>query len=223
LTRGLRLATLWLPVVAYGALVFYLSSLSHVRVAKAIPDYLEHAIEYLGLTVLTIRALNEGLVLPIPGVLHFSALGLGMLYALSDEIHQIWVPRRTASLKDFLSDALGGVLAVGLAELIQRARRVRPDRPPLTVTLYTRPNCHLCHEARDLLRALAEEIPLSLSEVNVESDPALNQRYGSELPVIFAEGIKVSGFAPDGKALRRRLSRVASRSTPAVAGSDGIG
>src|SRR5713101_42060 len=122
LTRGLRLATLWLPVVAYGALVFYLSSLSHVRMAKAIPDYLEHAIEYLGLTVLTIRALNEGLVLPIRGVLHFSALGLGMLYALSDEIHQIWVPRRTASLKDFLSDTLGGVLAVGLAELIQRTR-----------------------------------------------------------------------------------------------------
>jgi len=155
--RALHLASLWSPVVAYGALVFYLSSLSGVADLSLGPDYLSHTAEYVGLTLLIIRALNEGLFRPIPWGVHFSALGLSVLYAISDEIHQIWIPRRTASLKDVLSDTLGGVLAMGLAELIQRGR-FRADATPVAVVLYTRRDCSLCHEARSLLRGLAAEM-----------------------------------------------------------------
>ena len=87
--RALHLASLWSPVVAYGALVFYLSSLSGVADLSLGPDYLSHTAEYVGLTLLIIRALNEDLVRPIPRGVHLSALGLSVLYAISDEIHQI--------------------------------------------------------------------------------------------------------------------------------------
>jgi len=207
--RALHLASLWSPVVAYGALVFYLSSLSGVADLSLGPDYLSHTAEYVGLTLLIIRALNEDLLRPIPPGVHLSALGLSVLYAISDEIHQIWIPRRTASLKDVLSDALGGVLAIGLAEVIQRVR-LRPELTPVAVVLYTRRGCSLCHEARSLLRGLAAEIPLDISEIDVDSDPELARRFGPELPVILAGGVKVSKLTPRREALARRLTRMST-------------
>ncbi len=214
--RVLHFAGLWSPVIVYGALVFYLSSQSGVADLSLGPDYLSHTAEYVGLTLLIIRALNEGLFRPIPWGVHFSALGLSVLYAISDEIHQIWIPRRTASLKDVLSDTLGGVLAMGLAELIQRGR-FRADATPVAVVLYTRRDCSLCHEARSLLRGLAAEIPLDVSEVDVDSDPELARRFGPELPVILAGGVKVSKLTPRRDALVRRLTRMSTGRSAGVA------
>lgn len=208
---ALRRAGLWLPVLVYGGVVFYLSSLPQATVASTVPDYLIHAAEYLGLTILILRALNEGLVRPIPGTLHLAAVGLAVLYAVSDEIHQLSVPQRTASLKDVLSDTMGAVLAIGAAEIIQRIRS-RPDRPgSLAVTLLSREGCHLCHDARDLLHRLSRDLPLVVSEVDVGTDPELEKRFGRELPVILAGGTKVSKLVPDASAIRRRLSRMALR------------
>jgi len=115
-------------VAAYGGGVYYLSSLSRLTVPGRIPDYILHAAEYAGLTLLILRALNGGFARRIPGPLHLAGIGLAVLYAISDELHQLHVLRRTASLKDVLSDTLGAFLAVGLAELIQRAGRRRLAR-----------------------------------------------------------------------------------------------
>ena len=214
--RALHLAGLWSPVIAYGALVFYLSSLSGATDLSLGPDYLSHTTEYVGLTLLIIRALNEDLLRPIPRSVHLSALGLSVLYAISDEIHQIWIPKRTASLKDVLSDTLGGVLAIGLAEVIQRGR-FRAEATPVAVVLYTRRDCSLCHEARSLLRGLAAEIPLEISEIDVDSDPELARRFGPELPVILAGGVKVSKLTPRRDALIRRLTRMSTGRSAGVA------
>ena len=47
------------------------------------------------------------------------------------------------------------------------------DRAP-TVTLYGRPGCHLCDEARDQLLALRDEGKrFELHEVNIEEDERL--------------------------------------------------
>jgi VanZ family protein/glutaredoxin len=205
LTPLLRPVSLWLPVVAYGVLVFYLSSLPQAAAGALVPDYIGHAVEYLGLTLLITRALNQGLSRPLTPAVRFAAVGLAVLYAVSD---QLSVPRRTASVKDVLADAFGAVLAVGIAEAVIRLRSVRRRRLP--VTLYTKRQCHLCTEARAVLRRIAAEVPLEIREVDVGSDPALERTYGSEVPVILAGGRKVSKLVPDPDALRRRLHRMAA-------------
>jgi VanZ family protein/glutaredoxin len=210
LKSALRAAGLWVPVLAYGGLVYYLSSLSVPPVAGRIPDYLAHPAEYLGLTFLLVRALTFGFQKPLSGRIQLGALVVAVIYAISDEIHQLHVPRRTASFKDVLSDTLGAVLALGAAEVYQRITRSHLALP-LRVTLYTRPDCHLCHEARQILSRAARELDLEFSEVNVDSDPGLASLFSEQVPVILAGEAKISKCSPDEAAIRRRLFRLAPR------------
>jgi VanZ family protein/glutaredoxin len=213
LIRLLRLGALWVPVVAYGGVVYYLSSLPQVAIAGRFPDYLTHPVEYAGLMVLIVRALNGGLDRVVSWPVYFVSAGLAILYAISDEIHQLHVPRRTASLKDVCSDALGAVLAMGLLEVVQRVR-LRPPPCFVKVTLYTRRECHLCHQARAILERLSREAPLEIAEVDVDTRPDLAARFGGEVPVIVAEGRKISKLRPDEEAIRRRLLRIVSEGRP---------
>lgn len=54
----------------------------------------------------------------------------------------------------------------------------------LTVILYTRKECHLCDDVKEILNDLQEEQPHELVEVDVESDPALEASYGAFIPVV---------------------------------------
>ena len=60
------------------------------------------------------------------------------------------------------------------------------------VTLYARPGCHLCDEAREAILALREELAFELSEVNIERDDALLARYLERIPVVAVDGAIVS-------------------------------
>ncbi|HSG45586.1 MAG TPA: glutaredoxin family protein [Anaerolineales bacterium] len=54
----------------------------------------------------------------------------------------------------------------------------------LTVTLYTRTECSLCDQAKEDLESLQEEYPHRLVEVDVDSDPAIEKKYGEQVPVV---------------------------------------
>jgi uncharacterized membrane protein len=54
----------------------------------------------------------------------------------------------------------------------------------ITVTLYTRKDCHLCDQAKADLESLKEKHPHRLVEVDVDTDPALKKTYGEQVPVI---------------------------------------
>jgi uncharacterized membrane protein len=54
----------------------------------------------------------------------------------------------------------------------------------ITVTLYSRPDCHLCEQAKTDLAAIQSQIPHQLLEVDIDSDPALQKKYLAEIPVI---------------------------------------
>ena len=56
------------------------------------------------------------------------------------------------------------------------------------VTLYSRPGCHLCEDAADLLERLARRIPLEIAEVNILDDVALFERYKHSIPVVAIAG-----------------------------------
>jgi uncharacterized membrane protein len=54
----------------------------------------------------------------------------------------------------------------------------------LTVTLYTRKDCHLCKQARADLESLQEKYPHRLVEIDIDADPALQKKYLVEIPVV---------------------------------------
>jgi glutaredoxin len=56
------------------------------------------------------------------------------------------------------------------------------------VRLYTRPGCHLCEEARQEMLSADCADQYTLEEINIDNDPALQQRYRYEIPVITING-----------------------------------
>jgi glutaredoxin len=76
---------------------------------------------------------------------------------------------------------------------------------PREVTLYTRPGCHLCEEAKAAIAPLLHEFGASLREVNIDEDSVLRERYGWDLPVIFLGARKVAKHRVNVKQFRRQL------------------
>jgi len=54
----------------------------------------------------------------------------------------------------------------------------------LTVTLYTRKDCHLCEQAKADLESLQAQYPHRLVEIDIDTDPALQKKYLIEIPVV---------------------------------------
>ncbi|MFQ5617009.1 MAG: glutaredoxin family protein, partial [Anaerolineales bacterium] len=54
----------------------------------------------------------------------------------------------------------------------------------ISVTLYTREDCHLCEQTKADLETLQSEFPHQLVEVDVDSDESLRLKYGNHIPVV---------------------------------------
>ncbi len=81
--------------------------------------------------------------------------------------------------------------------------------PPPLLRLYTRPDCHLCDEARKALIALRDEgLAFVLDEIDIESDDQLHAAYLERIPVIEIEGEVVSELWLDRGAVRARVDTV---------------
>ncbi len=57
-----------------------------------------------------------------------------------------------------------------------------------TVVLYSKEGCCLCHRALELLRRLQPEFDLQIEEVDITTDPALEERYRYLIPVVIIDG-----------------------------------
>ena len=82
---------------------------------------------------------------------------------------------------------------------------------PREVTLYTRPGCHLCDEAKAAIAPLLREFGASLREVNIEHDTVLDQRYGWDIPVIFIGARKAAKHRVEVEQFRRQLQASKSK------------
>jgi glutaredoxin len=79
------------------------------------------------------------------------------------------------------------------------------------VTLYGRPGCHLCDEAREAIVAVGEELGgLELREVDIEGDERLLSSYLERIPVVALGDEIVSELKLDVHELRARLHTVRS-------------
>jgi glutaredoxin len=82
---------------------------------------------------------------------------------------------------------------------------------PREVTLYTRPGCHLCEEAKAALAPLLREFSALLREVNIEEDAVLEERYGLDIPVIYIGARKAAKHRVDVEQFRRQLEESKSK------------
>ena len=126
----MRKAVYALPALLAAGAIFSVSSLEKIELplqAISCNDLLFHGAAYFffGLTLmLAANPWNASLDYP----LHvYGILGLiGVLYGLSDEIHQSFVPNRTCTLSDLLADSIGVIIALLVASLWAK-RRITHD------------------------------------------------------------------------------------------------
>jgi VanZ family protein len=100
---------LWGAVVLYMAAIFYISGLSDPPVPAGTDKSL-HGLAYCGLAIVVLRALVGGLPKRIGMWVAVSAFLITVVYAATDEAHQMFVPGRTADVLDLLADAGGAIV-----------------------------------------------------------------------------------------------------------------
>ena len=76
------------------------------------------------------------------------------------------------------------------------------------VTLYGKPGCHLCDDARAVVERVRAAHPFELREVDVSLDPELDRAYGERIPVLELDGEELFEFFVDAAELGRRIDRV---------------
>ena len=77
------------------------------------------------------------------------------------------------------------------------------------ITVYSRPDCHLCEEAIEALLTLhGEGYRFELREVDIESEELLLKRLLEKIPVVEIDGEVVSELLLDEAAVRARLDTV---------------
>jgi len=136
----------WTAVIVWMALIFYLSHQPATQsnelssgitnfIVKAVENvapnldfdisgfnYLvrknAHFIAYLILGVLTFNALRVSGGRGARSVV--IALGICVLYAISDEVHQLFIPGRSGEVKDVLIDSAGASVGIGVSLVIAR-------------------------------------------------------------------------------------------------------
>ena len=74
-----------------------------------------------------------------------------------------------------------------------------------TVTLYGRPGCHLCDDARAVLRRMQAEHGFRIDDIDITGDDALHARYLERIPVIALDGEELFDFFVDEPGLAARL------------------
>ena len=77
-----------------------------------------------------------------------------------------------------------------------------------SVTLYGKPGCHLCDDARAVVERVRAEHPFELREVDVSLDPVLHREYGERIPVLELDGEELFEFHVEEAVLAQRVDRV---------------
>lgn len=78
--------------------------------------------------------------------------------------------------------------------------------PATRITLVGRPGCHLCDDAREVIRRVSHDLDVGWHEVSILDDPALAARYGEQIPVTFVDGRQHDYWRVDEARLRAALA-----------------
>ncbi len=74
-----------------------------------------------------------------------------------------------------------------------------------TITVYSKPDCHLCADALVALRGLQAELGFEICEHDITGDEALHRSYFERIPVVMLDGDELFEYFVDEQTLRERL------------------
>ncbi|HEY0689247.1 MAG TPA: glutaredoxin family protein [Kribbella sp.] len=74
------------------------------------------------------------------------------------------------------------------------------------VTLYGKPGCHLCDDARAVVQAVCAELGVGWTEIDITVDQELFETYGEQIPVTFVDGRQHDFWRVDPARLRKALA-----------------
>ena len=81
---------------------------------------------------------------------------------------------------------------------------------PARVELLTKPGCHLCDVARDVVDIVCAETGDDWIETSIADDPALFDEYGEKIPVVLVDGRPHDFWRVNPERLRAALSEPAN-------------
>jgi glutaredoxin len=87
------------------------------------------------------------------------------------------------------------------------------SEPSIQIDIYSRPGCHLCDEAKEVVERVRVRFPFSLRVINIETDPELETRYGEQIPVVFINGNKAFKYHVDEAELEKKVKKLWKQST----------
>ncbi len=125
------------PLLAACSAIFIASSISTIPLPPvfAVEDKLFHAVAYGVLAILAYRAfLNQEILAPLRRSPFLSSTLFAATYGVLDELHQYFVPGRTADVWDIVADAFGAIIFVAIARRwLSRAPSAEPMSPGVDV------------------------------------------------------------------------------------------
>jgi len=78
----------------------------------------------------------------------------------------------------------------------------------IRIEIYSRPECHLCTEARAVIEPFAGRYPIKLTVTDVDSNADLRAAYGSDIPIILINGTEAFRHRVDARTLERKLKEL---------------
>lgn len=124
---------LWGPVVLHLIAIFLISSLHDPSLPGGVSDKSGHFAGYFVLGALVLRALAGGRLAGVTWRAGLGAIALSSLYGATDELHQYFVPTRSADILDWRADTLGAATAVlaclAVAAIVSRRRGAARGEP----------------------------------------------------------------------------------------------
>ncbi len=121
----------WLAVALWAGTIFFLSSLTGREVERILPfsfwDKAMHFSAYAAGGVVLAAALRWSFAWTWKKIIVLGTLALS-LYGVSDEIHQMFTPFRSADVSDWIADTLGGFVGLKLFQFFHA--RLQPARQP---------------------------------------------------------------------------------------------
>ena len=74
-----------------------------------------------------------------------------------------------------------------------------------TITLYTKPGCHLCEGVEQVIDHVRRDIPFDLIKRNILDDPTDLKTYGELIPVVLVDGHEIARYRMTEAQLRAAL------------------
>jgi predicted thioredoxin/glutaredoxin len=89
-----------------------------------------------------------------------------------------------------------------------------PGKGVTLITIYSRAGCHLCEEMKAVVARTTSGLAAAvrIEEVDISTDPALEARYGLDIPVLTIDGRRAAKYRVTEGELRRLLEGRAARS-----------